>query len=339
MRDRVVKNERPWWSLVLSGSAHLVGVLTLALVSLWWEFRGVSADLLLWAEARGYSFGEQNAMELAFHVAMCALAWFFGAFVVHHGRQARRIKRVRLARARRGSVMVETLIALPVMLVLICGLVQMTLLNIAAIMTDLAAIQAGRTAYVWHGETLLPQERSDGYSIPDQGDVRERARIVASGVLASIAPGTFSSGCSSSSAFNSYMAGITSVSSLSGAVAGNMGAAVGLSGKRATRNNRTLSESFDKLSFDVRGMRKLATAYCMTSIEYEVGDTLSTTVTYNHKLTVPITGFAFSTTFVGLGERATQIQRTYVLPAPGIEPNPYPPITLMRAIYNLNPFK
>jgi hypothetical protein len=339
MRDRTVKKERPLWSKVLAGGGHAMGVATLSLVALWWQMREVSPELLVWAESRGYSFGEQNAAELALHVALCALAWFTGAFLVHHGRKSRGVKRVRLSRARRGTVIVETLIALPVMLVLICGLIQMTLLNIAAIMTDVAAIQAGRAVYVWQGETQVPRSRSTGYTIPNQAGVEEKARIVSAGVLASIAPGTNSSGCGSSSQFVEYFRGATSTSSLTGLIAGGAGANIGYLGERAGRNNRALSSAFDDISFDMRGARKLATAYCHSSVSYEItGGNIRTTLTYDHKLTVPITGFAFSTKFGGLGERFTTIERTYVLPHQTIEPNPFTPVSLLSDIVNANPF-
>ncbi len=339
MRDRMVNRARPWWSTLLVGGGHAMGVATLALVALWWQMRDVSPDLLVWAESRGYSFGEQNAAELALHIALCALAWFTGAFIVHHGRQSRSVKRVRLAQARRGTVIVETLIALPVMLVLMCGLIQMTLLNIAAIMTDVAAIQAGRAVYVWEGETQIPRVRSDGYVKPDKASVEEKARIVSAGVLAAIAPGTNSTGCSSSSQFRSYFSGTTSTSSLTGLIAGSAGASIGFLGERARRNNRALSSAFDDISFDMRGPRKLATAYCHSSVEYELtGGNIRTTLTYDHKLTVPITGFAFATKFNFLGERFTTIQRTYVLPHQTLQPNPYTPVSLLSDIVNANPF-
>ena len=334
---------------MLAGGGHVIGVGALALVSLWWQLRDISPGVISWASQRGYSFTDSNSTELGAHLALCALVWVSGCAAWTYGVKRRKVSRVRLARARRGSVMLEALIAIPVFLVLMCGLVQMTLLNIAVIMTDVAAIQAGRTAYVWHGEIGLPVARSSGYGVPSRDAVVERARTVATGVLASVAPGTNSDWCASSSTFNQYMTGMNNGMSINGATLGvNLSADNGLIRINSLLNSgglrdRNMADAFDSGNFDFRAALKLATAYCNTTVTYEVaGDVLKTTVSYKHKLTIPITGFAFSNVAAEgpffNRKMYTKIDRTYVLPAPGVTPNPYTPVSLMSGILDLNPF-
>lgn len=116
------------------------------------------------------------------HVLSAALLW---AIVWLGWRGLRRRPPARLVRRGRGTVMVETLIALPVLLMLVTGVAQLIVINAAGMLTDLATFAAGRSVWLWSGEA---QRHRRGV---DHRMVREKARLSAAAVLAPVAPASY----------------------------------------------------------------------------------------------------------------------------------------------------
>jgi hypothetical protein len=87
---------------------------------------------------------------LVVHFGLAAAIWtilFLGVRTL-----LRRRAEPRTVKLRRGSVMVETLIVFPVLLLLISGLSQLTLLNVASLLGNLAGYNAGRAVWVWDAQ-------------------------------------------------------------------------------------------------------------------------------------------------------------------------------------------
>ena len=127
------------------------------------------------------------ALGLAKHLGLCALVW--ATFYMGAGRLrslwSAGAAPIKLGARPLGSVLTETLIVLPVALILIMGIAQLTLVNIAATLADLAVIQSARTAWIWMPEAV------EGRFNVDRSLVRQKARVAAAAVLAPSASSDF----------------------------------------------------------------------------------------------------------------------------------------------------
>ena len=324
------------WLLALEGAGHLVGVAVVFMVGLWTQFQAVPDVVMMSAIRHEFDLVANNQPQLLFHLGLSALIWTLIVLAYTLTTRKRGARVVRAATVRRGSVMVETLIAVPVFLTLLFGLVQMTLNNTAAIMTSLAAFEAGRAGAIWEAETRSPSSRIKGAAKTDNDDVNERARMAAATVIASVASSTFSDGCSTSSAFNSKMTAMTSASNLAGIAVPTSGALGSLGTINALSSEKRLSTAFDDTRFEFRGTLKMITAYCNTTATVTTeGNRIRTVIEYDHKLTVPMMGRIFMSKMKTLQYYST-IRRTFVT-AQVMEPNPAPPQSLLSLIHT-NPF-
>lgn len=332
-----MKNEKKSpWLLALQGAGHAVGVAVVFMVGLWAQFQAVPDAVMTSAIRHEFDLVAHNQPQFLFHLALSALVWtlIVSAYTLSTRQRGARV--VRAASARRGSIMVETLIAVPVFLTLLFGLVQMTLNNTAAIMTSLAAFEAGRSAAIWEAESQAPSSRIEGAGQIGSDDVTERARTAAATVLASVASSSFSDGCSTSSTFSAKMTGMTSASNLAGIVVPTTGALGALGTVRALSSDKTLSAAFDDNRFEFRGPLKMITAYCNTTATVTTeGNRIRTVIEYDHKLTVPMMGRIFMSKMKTLQYYST-IRRTFVT-AQIMPPNPAPPQSLLSLIHT-NPF-
>lgn len=124
---------------------------------------------------------------IAVHLGVSALVWGALGLLVARTRRRRRAT-VALGRQKRaGSVLTETLVVLPVLLMLVFGLAQLTVNNIAGTLANLAVHQAARSAWVW-----LPER---GRARLDHrityAEVESRARTAAALVMTPVAPADF----------------------------------------------------------------------------------------------------------------------------------------------------
>ncbi len=325
------------WIVALKGAGHVIGVAALFMVGLWVQFQGVPSEVLESAIRHDFDLVGHNRMQLLTHLALSALVWASMVFAYTIATRQRGARVVRAARARRGSVMVETLIAVPVFLTLLFGLIQLTLNNTAAIMTSLAAFEAGRSAAIWEAESKAPSSRITGASRTSMDDVTERARMSAATVMASVASSSFSDGCSTSTAFSAKMTAMTSAGNLAGIVIPTSGALGHVGTINALTSEKSLAKAFDDNRFEFRGPLKMITAYCNTTAEVTTeGPRVRTVITYDHKLIVPMMGRIFMSKMKTLQYYST-IRRTFVT-AQIMAPNPAPPQSLLSLIHT-NPFE
>ncbi len=116
---------------------------------------------------------------------LCLTGMFWGLiFIAFNLFKGRKLQMKTLKRAH-GTTMTETIIALPVLLLLVFGLVQMSLNYISAILLDYGTFQAARTAWVW-----MPEAEGNRAGV-SAGLVQEMARIQAALAVTPSAPGDY----------------------------------------------------------------------------------------------------------------------------------------------------
>lgn len=212
----------------------------------------------------------------------------------------------------RGTVATETLIVLPVFLLLTFGLGQMGVNSMAGLLTTLGTFEAARTLAVWGPEV---GNNRTGTAVT-QAMARDRARIAAAAVIAPVAP--MSAGniaCSKSTAFRKLVEGMV---------------AAGLAPVETPQQYSTFASALDNGLFAQRGPAKFAGAYCSVNVTYSgdmrtaPGETgqgvFRTVVEYNHKMVFPLVGLAFGGTLTAGGWQTT-VKRTYDL-THHLTPNP-----------------
>lgn len=259
--------------------AHGLVVGALGAGSLVWMVGEQNAHLLWTIE--GGALMQQQAGALALHLgcvmALWALVW---GGIKAMGRPRTR-RRVRLVRARAGTALVETLIVLTPFLLLTSGLAQLTINNIAGLLSHVATYQAGRVYWVWQHE-IGDNSRYDmmrGETLNEM-DVRERARVAAALVMTPVAP-----------AFPISPAGsdrLTGASDVMVASFGGTGAAAGsgsLSASPSATDALSFSSALDADAFEVRAAHKLNFAYQVTRIDQlptPNANESTVTVVYSH---------------------------------------------------------
>jgi hypothetical protein len=252
-------------------------------------------------------------LAIMFGLAVCTWALLFVAYT--HVRDRIRRQKTMVVVKTRGSVMTESLIVLPVFLLLTFGLGQMGVNSMAGLLTTLGTFQAARTLAVWGPE--VGSNRS-GTTV-SRTNAEDRARIAAAAVIAPVAP--MSAGnilCTKTNAFRKLVGGMV---------------AAGLAPVEAPQRYNTFSDALDTSTFAQRGPAKLAGAYCSVGVTYsgdmrtnpgatEVGS-FTTKVAYKHKMVFPLVGLAFGGTPTP-GGWLTTIERTYSL-THHLTPNPILP--------------
>ena len=114
--------------------------------------------------------------QLAVSVALWLSLW--GTYALARPRRPRSSKRRVAVAPNRGTAMIETLLIIVPFLLLTSGLAQLAMINVAGLLSDLAAYQGARAAWLWHPEVRTGRL---GASSSDQ---LFRARTAAALVLA-----------------------------------------------------------------------------------------------------------------------------------------------------------
>lgn len=173
-----------WAGTLTRATGHLFGTAILAVAGVWLTTHTGARRAVFSGLADGV-FVADTLVRAGLHVALSAAVW--GVVWAIARRAVDALNRRAAASNRRGAVTVETLLVMPVALLLIMGLAQLAIVNIAATVTNFAAYEAARTAWVWEGERGAGR-MADGAS---DKTVEEYARIQAATVLTPVAPGAF----------------------------------------------------------------------------------------------------------------------------------------------------
>ncbi|MFP4597902.1 MAG: TadE/TadG family type IV pilus assembly protein [Persicimonas sp.] len=271
--------------------AHGVGVLATVVLTLW-IFADTTTRAAFLAALEHPQFRAFAAPDLLFHVGLSVCLWAalcLGVAVIRRQiARGRKLVQVAGSARRAGTVMIETLIALPVLLMLIFGIAQLTINNIAGIFTNLATFQAARSAWLWEGEPCRSIEC----------DPEERARIQAAAVLTPVVPGALLVGSDALSPAADQMRGTLMGTQLPelNINSGEQGMQMATSAISGTRSQTgSLGDAVDVSTFSTRTARKFTFAYHATDIDvFTPGPSvLRVEVTYRHHCAVPLVGYLF----------------------------------------------
>lgn len=138
---------------LLKMGIHTIGTATTASLIALVLMPGLGSNVVAASLAPGLHGA--GIMGLAAHLALSAAIWAILYFTVAAIRSRRRTPRHRISP---GFAMVETLIVLPAFLLLTSGLAQLTLLNVAGLLSNLAAYNAGRAVWVWDAQGVSDGE-------------------------------------------------------------------------------------------------------------------------------------------------------------------------------------
>lgn len=332
---------------------HLLGASVVAVLSFALTLDGAARAGLREA-LQSEAFVQQNIVSIAAQLGVSACIWALMVIGFLYVRESLRREPNQVVARARGSVMVETLIALPVMLLLIFGLTQLTLNSTTGLLTSLASFQAGRTVWLWHPETHRDHGRNGGVT---SDNIEERARIAAASVLAPVAPANYSHDCNGTSdMFDAKLEAFVASSGAAGFVGDFVSQAfpgapnfTGMGAqaikfyaemqRKGSGGNLSMARAFDSHALSVRGPLKFYYAYCSTGVTYtQSGNYLKATVVFRHKQVVPLVGriFGEQTRSWRGAEYHSTVQRSFQMPAQR-HPNPLVPESLEAIFSGDNP--
>lgn len=295
MQHASIKKAAWFWRVI----AHTFGVLTTSAIFAMSAFDLPRARLLLASFSEGL---EPDYLGIFFHVALSACAWALIVIALMWG-HARRREAKRVIRVARGTAATEFLIILVPFLLLTSGLAQLAMLNVTGMLADLAVFQAARVAWVWQPEI------DAGRAGVTPAMVKDRARNIASMVLAPTAPNDYKVGrmlppgstndyrrarAVQTAAFMPNMTpGNVAYSFSGGSEALAAGGAFGLDVKEAASENLSFYRAFDESSFKHRAARKMTFAEWGLWDDFEVltGARTGVEFTYRYNLIFPWFGY------------------------------------------------
>lgn len=241
---------------------------------------------LLSAGLRDVALRSSLLPELALLLGLAACAWGLIYIVISLLRMRVAPSPTKLKKAR-GTVVVETLIVLPVFLLLTFGLGQMAINSMAGLLTTLATFQVTRSLAVW--STEVGQNRAG--SAVTNGVVSEKARIAAAAVIAPVVPESRTSmgSCSPSIDLTRLRTGMAST----GVNADPTGQA----------DWDSFARALGETTFAERAPTKLSLGYCAVHVSWTpVSSSLqhldiqgfTATVSYHHPAAFPLVGPIFT---------------------------------------------
>lgn len=268
-------------SLWLTTAAlHLLGSATVFAASAWLLLPAASRQALQTAYHQGF-FGDIPD-ELLLHIGLSICLWSLLWIIWKILSTAPETTKPRLVRAK-GAVILETLLVLPVFLLLTLGLLQLTLLNTAGLLTTLGAFKAGRAVAVWHPEALT------GRNGVDDSLVEEKAHLAAAAAIAPSAPSDFEYTDCSELNNDTFEARIDALEEQ-----GHTTSNYSIAKSGDDRADLTLSSGFDTSGFDIRGQRKLSFAYCATTLDIQTDDgEVHVVIEYQQQMAMPIAEVVF----------------------------------------------
>ena len=268
------------------GLIHLAGACLFAMVSI---LATTAATGDAWRMIYDPQLGHHTAMSLGLQAAMGASTWFLCALGMRLARRFRRQfapapKTHRIIAATRGSAMVETLIAMPVVFLFSFGLVQFALNNVAAVMVNYAPFTASRAAWVWEPEG-------------DLGEAAERARIAAAVSLTPVAYGGRLPPAEAESQPLMEARGLMVAAQFPtiDATMAERGVNEGDSlAMQSTLNQPTMANVLGDNSFMARSAQQMTAAHRSTIVEVSLsGDDIETMLRYQHFIAMPLVGEVF----------------------------------------------
>lgn len=290
------KSSLPMTAVFWSALCHFCGFLTVSgILSFAFMNQAALGALQSMSQTSSMTSGILYELLLTAGMAACIWAMIYIAFLVISA-QLKASRTSRLVRSR-GAILTETLIVMPVFLLLTFGLAQLTINSMAGLLSTLATYEAGRTLSVW-----VPEAEEGRHGVT-RAIAIDKATAAAAGVLAPVvAPGA--TACKpDSKTLEKQLKGLQS--------AGNLDSH-GLTTARPT----SFADALDDSLIALRGITKTRIAYCSTTINYANQDTttIATSLQYKHKAAMPLVKILFGEldTVAGSPGYYSSIDRTYV---------------------------
>lgn len=312
------------WAICVRVIAHGLGVASIAAL-LFVPFINKATLSVMFESAHHLDFVAMSGAEALLHIGLASCLW---ALVVigYQILTAKRKPVQRVLKLTEGSVMTETLIVLPVFLLLTFGIAQLAINNMAGLVANTAVFQAGRTAWLWSAEVGV-----QGSSV-NSGQVERKVRAQAAAVLTPVAPAEFIQNTSGLSEEAKQMRGILLGSQIPFPLSQDMGkngmtaAPALLVGENLTNmpeKDSSFFRAFDTSGFRQRTARKYTFAFHSAEIEViNRGDAVGAHLTYHHFQAMPMVGAIFGDfdTVAGRAGYYAQIEREFTMPTQ-IPPN------------------
>ncbi len=232
------------------------------------------------------------------HLGLAACLWAMTYIVIQLIKMRTTQRKLGVVKLTRGSVMTETIVILPVWMLLVFGLLQLAVNNVGGVLANVAVYEAARTAWVWKGEVGNRASVTDAM-------VSDRARIAAAMVMTPVATGDFATNPILPPAATKMRNALALAHvPLLGSVAAQVlpgGAQDFLAGVGsfsftlfATRKNQSVWRALDGDPFIIRTLKKFTFAYHCTKVEVsESGGETVAKLTYLHHLSMPMMGPVF----------------------------------------------
>lgn len=297
MSNRPQTANRLWvwfWRVMI----HTLGVLTTSVIVAMSAFDLMRARLLLASFSSGLA---PDYTAILLHVALSACAWALIVIAVMWA-QARRRDARKVIRVARGTALTEFLIILVPFLLLTSGLAQLAMLNVTGMLADLAVFQAARVAWVWQPEVEAGRAGVTNYMVKD------RARTLASMVLAPTAPNDYEVGRAippgssndyrraravQTAAFFPNFTNGSIAYEWSGGWTALASGAFALDVEEASSENLSFYRAFDESSFRHRAARKMTFAEWGLWDDFTIltGDRTGVEFTYRYNIIFPWFGY------------------------------------------------
>lgn len=282
-----------WLGRAIALAGHMCAISVLSVLSVLLVIPQAAAHRIAgWVVSNDELFA-LTIPDVVVHVALCACLWTFVALCFTYGRQrVRTVKKVAL-RTARGTVITETLIVLPLFLMMTFGMSQLVVNSIAGVLMNVAAFQSARAYWVWQPE--VSGGRATGVN------ASTKAQVAAAAVMTPVAPGDFVNATFLSGDAEKMQLALGGANiPFSEVIPADIGALIAdlasLSATRATRRNMTFWRALDSQTFAQRSVTKFSHAYQSTKITPKNSSgRLGVTVTYKHNQVMPVVGRMFGT--------------------------------------------
>lgn len=306
---RTLRERGRWASAAAWSIVHVLGVSVVLLVLVMLTMPIATAKMAAHVTWQIPELRELATLDglIVLGLAMCL--WALGVITFELLRRRRRFDSKLALKRARGTAITETLIILPPFLLLTFGLSQVSVNFIAGMLANVAAYQAGRSAWLWQPE----QGKTRVNASVTESDVTERARIAAALVMTPSAPGMYSMlGFSSSDKANrmcsammwSFMP-VPMGANIANVIANNF------------NGESSIGQALDSTSFFERSAAKCMFAYQATTAEIKTGGGIGANIKYKQ-----FQAFPFVNRYFGQPDRVgvrmgyyVEIEREYVLPA------------------------
>jgi len=236
---------------------------------------------------------EGSATRLLLHFGLSACVWAIFSLTFMMLAQSWKRRKTTVFQLQRGTVLTETIIILPVWMLLVFGLAQLSVNNIAGVLGNVAIYEAARTAWVWEGEV------GNRAGVTSE-IVNEKVKIAAALVMTPVSPGGFVGNPLLSDRPGKMRTALamTHVPLVGGAISqalpsdvqSLLGTAASLDFTIPTRNNQSVRRALDGELFIIRTVKKFTHAFHATKVTVNGS---SVTLEYRHFIAMPMMGPVF----------------------------------------------